>query len=141
MNHSAAINLLLDALDHGPSDVDSKLIITIAISTPVAIVLLCILIMICRVATTTTRWKQMPKGTEPDQAIGEHQDEFVDVDSADEQAGEPYVDEENIDVQLRDIGNTTRRACCHKMAAAFGNGHVNVSIDTAPGQRTVRWHE
>jgi len=97
------INAVLDALDNGPWAFDPKTAMTMAIATPIALIMLCLVIMICRGIPTTSRfslctsWKHMPRGTDPDHGIGEHQDELADVDSVDEQPFDPQRDDEMLD--------------------------------------------
>jgi len=125
------IDAVLDALDNGPWDFDPKTAMTMAVATPIALIMLCLVIVACRGIPTTSRfslctsWKQMPRGTDPDHGIGEHQDELADVDSVD------AVDEDHT--------NRARREYCFKVAAALENGDAYGSgVDTGQCARQAK---
>lgn len=145
-NHSKLHDWMLhaaDMLDDGPMR-DPRVAMQIAVMTPLAIVAMCLCIMVCRGVPMTlcggrcTYWKRMPsvpKGTEPDTAIGEHQDEMADTDSVDEptrvETDLPSADEESGSIVTSDTvmhvneSPNGHRECCSKMAAALENGALN----------------
>lgn len=130
---------VIDILNEGPS-ANPKLAMTLAVATPIVIVALCVLVMACRVLKPGRccrywqYWRKMPKepkGLEPDQAIGEHQDEHFDIDSADEETHDNTVqpqDEyevQDVDIQEPPVYNG-QRECCSKMAAVLQTGSLEV---------------
>ena len=100
MNQSAwSFNItLLDVVkellhDDDVNDDDLRVAAMLTVLTPLFLVGLCCIVMICRgvpcapFGGACSYWRRMPplpRGTEPDCGIGEHQDENCDVDSADE---------------------------------------------------------
>lgn len=124
------VHALLKVLDDGPVKYDPHSAMVIAVATPLALLALVLFVMLCRGVPVTycngrcTYWRRMPRlprGTEPDQAIGEHQDENCDVDSEDEQPREPDPDLHEADI----IDDKAHAACCSKMAHAVENGALN----------------
>jgi len=143
INQTTLLDTVLDVLDGGLWDFDPKTAMTIAIATPVSLIALCLVVMVCRGVPTApcggkcTYWRRMPRGTEPDHGIGEHQDELAEVDSVDEQMEESRVDEdpdtgcvEGPEVDEERVGRA-QRECCSKMAAALENG-MNGHGDSYP---------
>ena len=132
------IDDLVAVLDEGPAAFDPKVAVTLAIATPLVLLAMCLLCLVCRGVPYTmcggrcTHWKRMPKepkGLEPDAAIGEHQDEHCDVDSADEEARVdqtlPY-DDYTDEVALENACGNGQRECCSKMAAVLEAGGMEM---------------
>ena len=127
----AMVQKILEALDRGPWDMNPKTAVTIVVATPVVLMAFFLLCMVCRGIPSTpcggkcTYWRRVPRGTQPDSGIGEHQDENCDVDSIDEQPMDPRLDDLDYDDGTEDTtADCSRRQCCSKMAAALENGAV-----------------
>lgn len=148
--NQTALGKLVDdfvrVLDEGPVAFDPRVAMTLAIATPLVLLVMCLMCLVCRGVPYTmcggycTYWKRMPKedtGLTPDGAIGEHQDELCETDSMDEDSrtGMPLPEEEEVDEggeQLREVelrecnGNANgHRECCSKMAAALDAGALD----------------
>jgi hypothetical protein len=146
MQNKTALERLVDdvvaVLDEGPAGFDPQVAMTLAIATPVVLLVMCVMCFVCRGVPYVccdgkcTYWKRMPKepnGLEPDGALGEHQDEHCDVDSADEEsrADQPQVmgDDaslENVELGKND-GGGGQRECCAAMAAVLESGSMDSS--------------
>jgi hypothetical protein len=131
-NQSSAtfFDSVLDALDSGPWDFDPHTAATIAIATPIALVLSCLLAMVCRGVPAplcggrcTYFSRRVPNGTNPDHAIEEYQDELADVDSVDEPMEEALVNDDSDEQCIYGSGRTEKaqRECCNKVAVALAN--------------------
>ena len=87
-----------------------------------------------QMSTHSTRLSALPKGTEPDTALDDHQDELADTDSIDEPV-RPEAESQQADEELQlESSNTVMKAkklqngqqeCCNKMAEALENGAFN----------------
>ena len=130
---------LVAVLDEGPVSFDPKVAMTLAIATPLVLLAMCLMCLVCRgvpyvcCGGRCTYWRRMPKdpkGLEPDGAIGEHQDEHCETDSVDEEARveQPLPDaEEDDDEDLQDITPDSgamngQRECCATMASVLQAG-------------------
>jgi hypothetical protein len=133
---------LVEVLNEGPVAFDPRVAMTLAIATPLAVLSLCVVCMVCRgvpyvmCGGKCSYWRRMPKepiGLEPDGAIGEYQDEHCDVDSVDEdtQASRDMPDDELEDEdpeRLREVGLANangcngQRECCNTIAAVLESG-------------------
>lgn len=136
---------IVRALDEGPMTVAPQLAVALAVATPLALIACCLLLMVCRGVPTVccggrcTHWRRMPKeapkGLEPDQAIGEHQDEHCDVDSVDEEshADVPFDEDDAHDVDNAPHNGNGQRECCSKVAAVLAAGMEEEAQTAAPG--------
>jgi hypothetical protein len=136
---------VVEVLNDGPS-ANPQLAMTLAVATPIVIVALCMVALAWRVLSPNScwgccgYWRRMPKeprGLEPDQAIGEHQDEHVEIDSDEEESREdratPVYEDDVQDVDLNDAGDRNgHRECCSKMAAVLETGALGDEGCSAP---------
>lgn len=141
---SRLVDDLVAVLDEGPVGFDPKVAMGLAIGTPLALLAMCVMCLICRGVPSTpcggrcTYWKRMPReprGLEPDGAIGEHQDELTETDSVDEEARveqDPLEEDGLQDVELgEEASGNGQRECCSKMAAALEAGALVENADSA----------
>lgn len=147
---SRLVDDLVAVLDEGPVAFDPNVAMTLAIATPLALLAMCVMCLVCRgvpyvmCGGKCTYWRRMPKepiGLEPDSGIGEHQDEHCDVDSVDEEprTKQQYLDEDDMqDIELaeHEIPNGVgQRECCSKMAEVLEAGGL-VGADRGPPSPT-----
>lgn len=133
---SRLVEDLVAVLDEGPAAFDPQVAMTLAIATPLALLVMCLMCLVCRGVPFTpcggrcTYWKRMPRdprGLEPDAAIEEHQDEHCEVDSADEEVRveQPLPEPEEDDMQdvaLESGAANGQRECCSQIAAVLEAG-------------------
>lgn len=143
---------LMDVIDEGPWEYSPKMAMALAISTPLGILALCCVVMVCRGVPCTPcgglcTWckpkrkireislAELP-GLKPDMAIEEHQDENCDTDSADEPERlpdeVPALEEEAAAGSTSDGEDRRHRECCSKMAAALESGTLNGHGQSTP---------
>ena len=131
------LHTMVDALDDGPWEWDPQLTVMIAVATPLVLLVMCCTVMVCRGVPCTpcggrcTYFKQahMPAGCEPDQAIGEHQDEICDTDSIDEPMRvdvEAPLEEED---EVESLATEAQRECCNVVAAVLDAGDLEQAAD------------
>ena len=135
---SRLVDDIVAVLDEGPAGFDPQVAMTLAVATPIVLLAMCVACFVCRGVPYVccdgkcSYWRRMPKettGLEPDGAIGEHQDEHCDVDSADEETRadqpQPTPDDESLeDVEL-ESGSNGQRECCSAMAAVLESGSMD----------------
>tara|TARA_Y100000389_G_scaffold204837_1_gene260045 strand:+ start:2273 stop:2815 length:543 start_codon:yes stop_codon:yes gene_type:complete len=153
---NAFVNGFVTLLDEGPWAFDPKVAVGLMVGTPLLLLAMCIMCLVCRGVPSTpcggrcTYWKRMPKdvgGLEPDMAIGEHQDEHCDEDSVDEEprAEHPAPADDGDDTDCDDTGIGGQRECCSKMAAVLESGGLETASEAsqpktkqANGKKKVR---
>lgn len=145
-NLKSLLHTMVDALDDGPWKWDPQLTVMIAVATPLVLLAMCCTVMVCRGVPCTpcngrcTYFKRqaIPIGCEPDQAIGEHQDELADTDSIDEPMRvdvAPPMEEED---EIESSASEAQRECCNVVAAVLDanptcNGEEAESADAEEG--------
>ena len=135
------MHTMVDALDNGPWEWDPQLTVMIAVATPLVLLAMCCTVMVCRGVPCTpcggrcTYFKstQVSVGCEPDQAIGEHQDEICDTDSIDEPVRvdvDPPLEEED---EIESSASEAQRECCNVVAAVLDAGNLEKAGEAEDG--------
>jgi len=134
----ALIQQATELIDDGSMD-DPATAVHIVVAVPSIIALLCLCIVGCMCMSSRVRYicgccmLFNDKGSEPDTAIGEHQDELAETDSVDESSRTDFdtaLDNEESAVRN---SSTSQRECCRKVATALENGALgDERVETAP---------